>query len=88
MNRNAILRITLDVILFASIILGWWFIAIPVGIACAWFFPRYAELAVAAFMHDCLYGVNRGLGIWGYAYVIGAAIILGMFAYIKTVVKK
>ncbi|MCX6715776.1 MAG: hypothetical protein NT077_02010 [Candidatus Taylorbacteria bacterium] len=87
MNNNIPLRITLDVIVFVSVIFGWWFIAIPFGIIGAWVFPKYAELPIAGFIYDVLFGIGRGLGILGYAYTIGAVILLGIAAYMKIVVK-
>lgn len=86
-KKDITLRITLDVIIFVAVIFGWWFMFIPLAIIGAWFFPRYAELVLAGFMHDALYGIGRGYGIMGYAYTIGAAILLAVCAYMKIVVK-
>jgi len=77
----------LDVIVFVSVLFGWWYIAIPVGVIGAWVFPRYAELAIAGFIYDALFGIGRGMGIFGYAYTIGAAVVLAAVAYMKIVVK-
>lgn len=87
MNRDTSLRITLDVIVILSVLFGWWFVAIPIGIVGAWVFPRYAELVIAGFLYDLLFGIGRGMGIFGYAYLISSAIILGVVSYLKIVVK-
>lgn len=87
MNKKLSLRITLDVIVFVSVIFGWWFVAIPVALIGAWTFPRYAELVIAGFLYDALFGIGRGMGIWGYAYTIGSVLLLGFAAYMKIVVK-
>ena len=87
MSKDASLRITLDVIVFVSVLFGWWFVAIPVGIVGAWVFPRYAELVIAGFLYDLIFGIGRGMGIFGYAYLISSVIILGVVSYLKIVVK-
>lgn len=87
MNKKTSLRIALDVIILVSVIFGWWFAAIPLGLIGAWVFPRYAELPIAGFLYDVLFGIGRGMGILGYAYTIGAALLLGFVAYMKIVVK-
>jgi hypothetical protein len=91
MKKDASLRIALDAIVFISVLLGWWFVAIPVGIVGAWVFPRYAELVIAGFIYDVLYSMPHGMGggmsVFGYAYVASSAIILAVIAYLKVVVK-
>ncbi len=82
------LRIALDAIVFIAVLLGWWYVAIPIGIIGAWVFPRYAELVIAGFLYDILFGMNGGpAAVWNYAYLIASAIILAVIAYLKIVVK-
>jgi len=90
MTNGPALRITLDVIMFISVLLGWWFVAIPIGIVGAWIFPRFAELVIAGFVYDILFSMygDGHMGIAGYAYLIGSVIILGVISYLKNVVKK
>ena len=87
MKHHPALRITLDVILFLLVIFGWWFVAIPVAAIGAWVFPSYAEIVIAGFLYDALFGMNRGMGIMGYAFTIGAALILAGLAYLKIVAR-
>ncbi|HEX7724737.1 MAG TPA: hypothetical protein VF438_03330 [Candidatus Paceibacterota bacterium] len=89
MIKNPALRIILDVIMFGSVLLGWWFIAIPVGIVGAWFFSSYVEIVIAGFIYDILFSLNADghMGIFNYAYLISSVIILGIISYLKNVVK-
>lgn len=89
MTKNPSLRITLDVIVFLSVILGWWFAAIPASIIGAWMFPRYAEIVIAGFMYDILFSMNGSghMGIFGYAYLASSVIILLIISYLKAVFK-
>ena len=89
MKHNTSLRITLDVILLLLVIMGWWFAAIPIALIGAWVFPRYAEIVIAGFLYDILFGFGAvpDRGILGYAFVIGGAILLAVVAYLKIVVK-
>ncbi len=85
--RDITLRITLDIVILIAVLLGWWFVFIPLAVIGAWLFPRYVEIVIAGFLHDALYGMYHGLGIWGYAYTISAAIILALCSYMKIVLK-
>lgn len=89
MNKEPALRITLDVIVCISVLLGWWFVAIPISIVGAWVFPRYVEIVIAGFMYDILFSLNRDghMGIFGYAYLVSSVIILAVISYLKIVVK-
>lgn len=87
MKNQTLLRVTLDVIIFLLVISGWWFIALPLAIVGAWVFPRFAELAIAGFAYDALFGIGRGLGIMGYAGIILSAILLGSISYLKAAVR-
>lgn len=81
------MRITLDVIVFIAVIFGWWFVFIPLAIIGTWVFPRYAEIVIAGFLYDSLFGIGRSLGLFGYAFTIVTAIIIAISAYMKIVVK-
>lgn len=89
MKHNPSLRITLNVILFLLVIMGWWFAAIPIALIGAWVFPRYAEIVIAGFLYDILFGfgTGQGRGFLGYAFVLGGAVLLAAIAYLKIVVK-
>ncbi len=87
MNKNASCRIVLDVIVFVSVLLGWWFVAIPLAIVGAWSFPKYAELVIAGFMYDALFSIGHAPGLLGYAFTIVTALLLAGMSYFKLVVK-
>lgn len=87
MKNDLALRITLDVIVFVSVIFGWWFVFIPIAIIGAWVFPRYAEAVIAGFIHDALFSIGGGYGILSYAFTIGAVAVISVIAYLKVVVK-
>lgn len=48
----------------------------------------YAELIVAAFIHDSLYGMNGVSGISGYTYLLAAIVATGLSALLKVVIKR
>ena len=87
MHANPLFRILLDAAIIACILLGWWYVALPIAVLCAWMLPCYLELPAEGFLYDSLYGMDRGLGLTGYlgvitALALGAAVIL-----LKMVVK-
>ncbi len=80
MNRSIAFRISADILLAIFTIFGLWYFALPIGIACLWIFPRYAELMIAGFAYDALFGMGSGLGIFS-AYAC-TAISLALTALI------
>ena len=87
MHKDIKLRIALDVILGIFIILGWWYVALPIAIVGAWVFPRFAELIVLAVLHDALYGMSNEFGIWGWMYSFVAVIVTVVIGYLKGLIK-
>jgi len=87
MSKNISCRIALDVILLLSALMGWWYVAIPLGLIGGWAFPRYVELLVAAFALDAVYGLGLGHGLFGLVYTISSVIALGILSYLKAVVR-
>ncbi|MDD5165632.1 MAG: hypothetical protein PHG25_03840 [Candidatus Pacebacteria bacterium] len=87
MNRSVIFRILLDIALFICVIHGWWFIALPIvfiGVLRLYF---VVEIIVAGIMYDALFGMVVPAGIWGYAGIITAAVILIILRLLKKVVR-
>jgi len=87
MNEDATLRIIMDIVLTISVIFGWWFVYIPLGLICLWFFPYYAEFIALGFLHDALFGMGRGLGIMAYAGTLATAAVAVIFSVGKLVVR-
>jgi len=87
MHTNPTLRILLDVAVVACILLGWWFIALPLAVLCAWMLPYYLEFVVEGLLYDSLYGAGRGLGLLGYLGIIISLILGIIIILLKMVVK-
>jgi hypothetical protein len=85
--NNPLTRIAVDVILFASILNGWWFIAMPLVILVGWFFPFFIELLIAGVMYDALFGFTPSLGIAAYQGTISAAILFIALFILKKVMR-
>ncbi|MDE1966829.1 MAG: hypothetical protein KGI45_02015 [Patescibacteria group bacterium] len=83
---KALLRIAVDIALFGSIIEGWWFSALAIGLIGAWLLPYFAEALIAGFFYDGLFGMAAGMGLKGYGGTIAAAAILAIASGIKRVV--
>ena len=73
---KTILRIIVDILVFASVVYGWWFVFVPLSVFGLATFPRYFEIIVAGIMYDSLFGFAPGLGVRGY---LGTAISIFLF---------
>ena len=88
MKHAALVRTILDIILFISIIQGWWYIVLPVSMLGLWLFELYGiEAVLAGIMFDALFGMNSVMGIWGYSGIITAMLLLSVKAIIKKLVR-
>lgn len=87
MTNDLTLRITIDVIIVIAVLMGWWFVALPVGIIAAWVFPKYLELIVFSFMHDVLFGFSNSMIIWSYSWTIVSSIIIVAMYFLKVIVR-
>ena len=81
MNKQITIRILIDLLIVVSILNGWWFIALPLGLIGAWFFPYFVEIIVAGIGYDSLFGYGSVSGAWGYA---GMIVSILLFAGIAT----
>lgn len=72
-----------DLILFAFIINGWWFIALPILVTGLWFFRNYFELILFGIIYDALFGMNNGKSIWGYLGTISSVFIYFIIYILK-----
>ncbi len=67
-------RIIFDCIIAVSVLFGVWFVAWPVAVIAAWYFPLYAEILVAGIAYDALFGMSSGMGIWAYVGTLIAVV--------------
>jgi len=81
-------RVALDILLIISVLEGWWFIALPLGICGAWAFPYYAEMILAGACYDSLFGLLPGTGVTGYLATIGSVLALAVVAILRRVIRK
>jgi len=87
MHTNLLFRILLDLAVVMCILLGWWFIALPLAVLCAWMLPCYLELPVEGLLFDSLYGLGRGLGVLGFLGIIISLVLGLVIILIKAIVK-
>ncbi len=87
MHTDPTLRIILDIAIVGCIILGWWYIALPVAVMCAWMLPLYLELPIEGLIYDSLYGIGRDLGIFGFLGIIVSLILGVIIILLKAIVK-
>ena len=87
MHTNPMLRILLDAAVGVWLWLGWWYVALPLAVLCAWMLPLYLELPIEGLIYDSLYGLGRGLGIMGFLGIIISLVLGGIVILLKAVVK-
>ena len=87
MNTDLTFRIILDVAVVGCIFLGWWFIALPLAVLCAWAFPYYIELVGEGLLYDSLFGLGRGLGVEGFIGIIVSLVLGAVLILLKAVMK-
>ncbi len=87
MKTDPSLRIIVDVVVLVSVLLGWWYIALPVAVLAAWMLPYYFEFLLAGLIFDSLYGFGRGLGIFGYFGIVISVVALVLAQFLKLIVK-
>lgn len=68
---------------------GAWWIIFPVGIICAWYYPRYFEFPLAAFAFDVIYGAPREMFYnFVYIYSLVALILFLIIITLRSKVRK
>ncbi|MGC9605714.1 MAG: hypothetical protein ABSF56_03100 [Minisyncoccia bacterium] len=88
MDNKLTLRIIIDVVITLCAILGLWYVALPLGLVAAWLFPYYVELVAVGFVYDAIFGMGRGLGLFGYAGVIAGAVLLAVVSFLRFVIRR
>lgn len=74
-------------IIAIALLNAWWFIALPLAIVGAWFFPYFAELIVAGVVYDALFGMIPGMGLWSYSGTIISVILFMIVFLLKKLVR-
>ncbi len=90
MTRSIWSRIALDAVLAACVLFGWWYLAVLIGVIALLRFPYYAELIVAGFAYDALFGMGRAADIGSmsaYAGTIVAAACTATIAILKNSIR-
>jgi hypothetical protein len=81
------MRIIIGIILFISVIQGWWFIAVPLCLYGSWRYPLYLETLMAGIAYDSLFGYNHPAGLQGYLGTAVAAGIVILILILKKVMR-
>jgi len=81
-------RIIIDILIICLLIPGYWFLALPLAIISAWYFPYFVEVIIAGIVYDALFGFIPGMGAWQYAGTIGSVIIFLIMFLSKKVVRR
>lgn len=87
-SNHVWIRIFVDLLMVISVLEGWWFVALPLGLVCAWLFSFYIEILVAGIVYDSLFGLVPEMGLKGYLGTIVAAVIIVITSGLKRVVRK
>jgi len=80
-------RIIADIIIFYSVIQGWWFVAGVVGIFGIWYFSVYIEALIAGFAYDSIFGVSLEKSILMYAGTISASLVFVVALLLKKILR-
>ncbi len=86
--KKILLRLIVDILVAFSVIQGWWFVALLIGLISTWSFPYYIEILIAGVAYDSLFGLVPDMGVKGYAGTILAAAIFLIVAGFKKVVRR
>ncbi len=87
MRKNSIIRSVVDIILFVSVLNGWWPVAFIVGAGGAWYWPHFIEIIVAGVAYDALFGMNSGLAMHGWLGTIVSILLYTVILLIKKIVR-
>ncbi|MFA6432437.1 MAG: hypothetical protein WCV82_01300 [Candidatus Paceibacterota bacterium] len=88
MNENPTLRVLLDIFLLILTLFGYWYVALPIALLSAWSFPFYVELVIMGFVYDALFGMGRGLGVWGYLALFITVVLFAAISFLKVIIRK
>lgn len=81
-------RLIINVLLFVSIINGWWFFAVTFVFLGFRFQSFYIEGLLAGIFFDSLFGMIPSLYLWGYIGTITAVIIWIFVRILKKITRR
>ncbi len=87
MQKNSIIRLVVNILLFVSVLNGWWPIAFIVGVGGAWYWPHFIEIIVAGVAYDALFGMISGTSIHGWIGTIVSIVLYTVILLIKKIVR-
>lgn len=89
MKKSIIIRAVIDLLLFISIIHGWWFIALPLVMFGVWRLKYFIEIFIAGLIYDSLFGfVTSGdRFILGYIGIISSGVIFLLVKLFKNILR-
>ena len=88
MNKKIISRIIINLILCVSVLNGWWFVAVPLGLIGAYVYSYFVEIIIAGIAYDSLFGLVPGMGIRAYMGIIISGVGIGVVGLMKKVIRK
>ena len=80
-------RIVLDILLIISVIQGWWYFALLLGIIGVWNFGFFIEIIIAGFLYDSLFGPIKQINLNGSVGLIAAAVLFIVLVIAKKLVR-
>ncbi len=88
MQKNNVIRIIIDIVLFASVVNGWWPLIFIFGVAGIWYFANFPEAIIAGVAYDALFGMSSGMGIRGWLGTIISIVLYTIILLIKKIVRR
>jgi hypothetical protein len=87
MNRTFI-RIILDILIFLSVLQGWWLFVLLFGVVGAWKYSFFIEFVIAGIVFDSLFGLVPERGVGSYLATILSLILTIAIGGLGNVIRK
>jgi phosphoglycerol transferase MdoB-like AlkP superfamily enzyme len=89
MQNKLALRVVIDILLFGSALAGAWWIVLPLGVVCAWYYKNFYELPLSAFAFDVIYATPRDrFNGFEYMYALIAVILFIIISVLKSKIRR
>ncbi|MBP6858427.1 MAG: hypothetical protein KBC33_01185 [Candidatus Pacebacteria bacterium] len=82
------IRLILDILMFLTVIQGWWFFALPIALVGMLRYSNYYEVLIAGLAYDSLFGLTPHEGISSYIGSISAGLLFGAMVVLKKIMRK
>ncbi len=79
MVNNTKIRVLLGIIVFSTILWGFWYLPLIISIILVFIIPKYYEIILWGIMYDALYGIPLDM-FWHIPYIFSIASILFLIA--------